>query len=88
MQIVVKIPDDKLAADVHFFWEENRDNQLTEEEKALRQNALDTLCRLGSLGKFGYRSFGGNPLISIKKKDGHLYIEIDEKEVEIVEKRG
>lgn len=88
MQIVVKIPDDKLATDVQFFWEELRDNQLTEEEKVWRQNALDTLCNFGSLGKVGYRSFGGNPLISIEKKDGYLYIEIDEKEVATVEKRG
>lgn len=88
MQIKIKFPDNNLGTDVQPFCETSLDRPLTEEEKKERENALNTLCNYGSIDKIGYRVFGKSPLVSIEKKDGYLYVEIDEQEVVNVEKRG
>ena len=42
----------------------------------------------GTIEKVGFQALNGQPMISIEKKDGYLYVEIDETEVVSIEKRG
>lgn len=88
MQIVIKFPDNYSGTDVQPFCDAILDRPLTDVEKKERETAMNMICKYGSVDKIGYRVFGKSPLVSIQKKDGYLYVEIDEQEVVSVEKRG
>ncbi len=85
MQIVIKFPDNNTGTDVQPFVQSTNNEKLTEEDRKILDEATNVL---GRIDKIGYRVFGKSPLISIEKKDGYLYVEIDEREVVSVEKRG
>lgn len=85
MQIRIKFPDVHGETDVQPFFTQNIERQLTEEEEKEREKALNTVCLFGKIEQIGYGAFG-NPIISIEKKDGYLYVEIDERCIENVEK--
>lgn len=78
MQIIIKCPDGNQEVDVQPFVDSERKNRLSNEDKKILDEAVNVL---GKIEKIGYRVFGKSPLVSIEKKDGYLYVEIDEREV-------
>lgn len=85
MQIAIKFPDENQGTDVQPFVQSTNDKKLTEEDRKILDEAANIFKKID---KIGYRVFGKSPLVSIEKKDGYLYVEIDEREVVSVEKRG
>lgn len=85
MQIEIKFPDNNTGTDVQPFVQSTNNEKLTEEDRKILDEATNVL---GRIDKIGYRVLGKSPLVSIEKKDGYLYVEIDEREVVSIEKRG
>lgn len=83
MQINIKFPDGNQGVDVQPFVESENENCLSDEDRKILDEAVNVL---GKINKIGYRVFGKSPLVSIEKKDGYLYVEIDEREVISCEK--
>ena len=83
MQIVIKFPEGYQGVDVQPFVDSERKDCLSNEDRKILDEAVNVL---GKIEKIGYRVFGNYPLVSIEKKDGYLYVEIDEREVISCEK--
>lgn len=56
---------------------------LDTKDKIRKQNCLDSLCNLIDLQELGYRNAQGNSLISIRKEENYLLIEISDDAQEV-----
>lgn len=59
------------------------DKSLLDSEKEEKNKCLDTLCKLIKLKEFGYRDKHGNSLISIKKDNNGIIVEMVDKNIKL-----
>lgn len=84
MQIVIKFPEGYKGIDIRPFLNGESETTIPEKEREKMRNiALNTYKKIN---KIGYRVGSNFPLISIEKKDGCLYLEIDEREAVSIER--
>lgn len=84
MQIVIKFPEEYRGTDVQPFLNGEPETTIPKKEREKMCNiALNTYKKIN---KIGYRVSSNSPLISIEKKDGCLYLEIDEREAVSIER--
>lgn len=84
MQIRVDFPNGSNKTDVQLFCESVKDSELTDEEKHIRDMALNSL---GTILKIGYE-YKNSKLVTIEKKEGYLIVNIDERVASIIENQG
>lgn len=80
MQIKINFPDIGDKSDVQPFFSSSK--ILSEEEKVIKQKALDTLCNLIEIEKIGYKGYGFEELFSVKKTEDCLVLEVNDKYVQ------
>ena len=73
MKIKINIPKDK---DIVFSYMNTKN--LTQREKIIKQRIEDILCLLVDVDKIEYGSPNGYSLVSLKKDNEYIYVEIDD----------